>query len=226
MSLYRRKNSSHWWVKITHNGRAIQQSTGTSDKSKATEYHDRLKTSLWEQQRLGVKPRRVWEDAVVRYLGETARKASHDTDKAHFRWLDSFLRGVVLKDINRDVVERLIAAKVSEGVKPSTVNRTMEVVRTVLRKALQRAGIENFRWHDLRHTWASWHAQAGTPLHVLQELGGWETVEVVRKYAHLSSEHLAQYVDRAAVQYQEERGCSYIPATARQKKRACTSASP
>ena len=42
------------------------------------------------------------------------------------------------------------------------------------RAALERAGIEDFRWHDLRHTWASWHAQAGTPLHVLQELGGSE----------------------------------------------------
>lgn len=57
-------------------------------------------------------------------------------------------------------------------------------------KALKRAGIENFRWHDLRHTWASWHVQAGTPLHVLQELGGWESVEMVRRYAHMSSEHL------------------------------------
>jgi len=38
--------------------------------------------------------------------------------------------------------------------------------------------------------------QAGTPLHVLQELGGWECVEMVRKYAHLSSEHLVEYVDR------------------------------
>lgn len=63
-------------------------------------------------------------------------------------------------------------------------------------KGLEKAGIDNFRWHDLRHTWASWHVQAGTPLRVLQELGGWECVEMVRKYAHLSSEHLAEYVDR------------------------------
>ena len=63
-------------------------------------------------------------------------------------------------------------------------------------KALKRVGIADFRWHDLRHTWASWHVQAGTPLHVLQELGGWESAEMVRRYAHLSSEHLAQYVDK------------------------------
>jgi integrase len=64
------------------------------------------------------------------------------------------------------------------------------------RGALKRVGIADFRWHDLRHTWASWHVQSGTPLHVLQELGAWETAEMVRRYAHLSSEHLAQYVER------------------------------
>ena len=55
---------------------------------------------------------------------------------------------------------------------------------------------KDFRWHDLRHTWASWHVQSGTPLNVLQELGAWESTEMVRRYAHLSSEHLAQYVER------------------------------
>lgn len=62
--------------------------------------------------------------------------------------------------------------------------------------AQQRAGIEDFRWHDLRHTWASWHVQGGTPLYALQELGGWESPEMVRRYAHLSVEHLAPYADR------------------------------
>jgi integrase len=60
--------------------------------------------------------------------------------------------------------------------------------------ALRRAGIEDFRWHDLRHTWASWHVQGGTPLFALQELAGWETEKMVRRYAHLAAEHLAVYV--------------------------------
>jgi integrase len=58
-------------------------------------------------------------------------------------------------------------------------------------KALKRAGIENFRWHDLRHTWASWLAQKGVPLSDIQEMGGWETPAMVQRYAHLSPAHLA-----------------------------------
>jgi integrase len=59
--------------------------------------------------------------------------------------------------------------------------------------ALARAGIEDFRWHDLRHTWASWHAQSGTPTQTLQELGAWRSPSMVQRYAHLSSSHLAGY---------------------------------
>jgi integrase len=68
------------------------------------------------------------------------------------------------------------------------------------RKALVRAGINDFRWHDLRHTWASWHVQNGTPLNVLKELGGWADLTMVLRYAHLSSEHLAQYANNARCQ--------------------------
>lgn len=67
------------------------------------------------------------------------------------------------------------------------------------RKALKRAGIEDFRWHDLRHTWASWLTQNGVPLNALQELGAWQSSDMVRRYAHLAPELLlrhAQVVDR------------------------------
>ncbi|HRD48620.1 MAG: site-specific integrase [Candidatus Competibacter sp.] len=58
------------------------------------------------------------------------------------------------------------------------------------RRACQKAGIADFRWHDLRHTWASWHVQAGTSLQTLMELGGWSSYEMVLRYAHLAEEHL------------------------------------
>jgi len=62
--------------------------------------------------------------------------------------------------------------------------------------ALERAGIEDFRWHDLRHTWASWHVQSGTSIQELKELGGWSSIEMVLRYAHLGGEHLKTAASR------------------------------
>lgn len=58
------------------------------------------------------------------------------------------------------------------------------------RNALKRAGIEDFRWHDLRHTFATWHREAEAPTHELQRLGGWKTQSMVERYAHVAPEGL------------------------------------
>lgn len=63
------------------------------------------------------------------------------------------------------------------------------------KRAAAAAGVPWLRWHDLRHTWASWHIQTGTAPHILQELGGWKSYEMVRRYAHLSTEHLRRHVE-------------------------------
>ncbi|MBS0364947.1 MAG: site-specific integrase [Proteobacteria bacterium] len=63
------------------------------------------------------------------------------------------------------------------------------------KKAAARAGVPWLRFHDLRHTWASWHRQAGTPLDVLQELGGWKSYDMVKRYGHLSVDHLRQFAE-------------------------------
>lgn len=63
--------------------------------------------------------------------------------------------------------------------------------------ALKLAKIENFRWHDLRRTWASWHVMGGTPLLELQKLGGWADYKMVLVYAHLAPEHLKAYANNA-----------------------------
>jgi hypothetical protein len=136
MSLYKRKDSPHWWVKLAHNGRRIQQSTGTPDETKAREYHDKLKASLWDEERLGIKPERSWKEAVLKYVGETNHKASHADDLLHFQYLDRFLGQLSLSKIDREVLDRITAARMREGVSNASVNRLLGVVQRVLRRAV------------------------------------------------------------------------------------------
>ena len=329
MSLYKRNGSPNWHFKLypPGGGKPVQGSTGTTEKRKAQEFHDRLKAELWNQTKLGQKPRRSWNEAVVRFVREKAHLSSIETVKSHLRWLDPHLNGIRLDEITRVKMDQIAQAKQKENVSPATVNRVLEIVRSVLRsaetwewldrvpkvrklpepkkrvrwitkeeaallleelprhlsdmaafsletglrrsnvtglkwsqvdlarkmawvhpdeakanhaipvplsdtavriilrqrmsdrdpgyadsifvyqgkpvfqtstrawkKALARAGIENFRWHDLRHTWASWHIQKGTSREVLKELGGWETLEMVERYAHFAAEHLSPHV--------------------------------
>lgn len=70
----------------------------------------------------------------------------------------------------------------------------------VWRPACAAAGLVNFRWHDLRHTWATWHVQRGTELPVLQVLGGWRTLAMVLKYAHFAPTHVAKFADNSGLQ--------------------------
>lgn len=68
--------------------------------------------------------------------------------------------------------------------------------------ALDELGLEGFRWHDLRHTWASHHAQAGTEVQVLRQMGAWKTLHMVSRYAHLD----LRPAERAQCQLEAWRG--------------------
>lgn len=321
MSLYKRKDSPFWWVKlppITGELKPLYRSSGTANRRQAQQFHDRLQSERWKLDKLGVKPRYTWDDAVAKWLDETKHKRSRDSDVRIFKWFQPHLGGKELADITRAMVDELRAKK-AKRVKPATVNRHMCLLRAVLRRAcfdwewldrvpkvpmyptrseviralsqdeyrrlldelpphlrdmaifsiatglrrsnvtnlqwkqvslerrhlwvgadqhkngsahavplneaavdvlmrrkgdhpthvfvyeghpivqvntkawraaLDRAGIKNFRWHDLRHTFATWHREAGTPTHELQRLGGWKSASMVERYAHVAPQGL------------------------------------
>ena len=70
--------------------------------------------------------------------------------------------------------------------------------------ACKAAKLGDLHWHDLRHTWASWHVQNGTPLAVLQELGGWRDLKMVLRYAHLAPGHLVPYAGNSGLAKPQE----------------------
>jgi integrase len=67
-------------------------------------------------------------------------------------------------------------------------------VRKAFLGAMERAGIQNFRFHDLRHTFASWLTMKGRPLKEVQELLGHASITQTERYAHLAPERLRDAV--------------------------------
>ena len=55
--------------------------------------------------------------------------------------------------------------------------------------------LEDFRWHDCRHTFCSRLAMAGVPLKTIQILAGHKTIAITARYAHLAPSTLHEAVD-------------------------------
>lgn len=135
MSLYKRGNI--WWIKFTTpDGQFIRRSAKTTNRRLAQEFHDSFKMETWRTARLGDKPRATWQQAVMRWMAEKEGcKRSLDKDVFLFRWLHNHVGDRYLDEITRERIAEITQAKLAEGVKPSTVNRHLALVRAVLRCA-------------------------------------------------------------------------------------------
>jgi integrase len=67
-------------------------------------------------------------------------------------------------------------------------------LRAPWKSALKKAGVEDFRFHDLRHSAASYLAMNGASLAEIADVLGHKTLQMVKRYAHLSEAHTAGVV--------------------------------
>ncbi len=323
--IYRRPDTRYWWIDaVLPNGQRIRGSTKTEDRQQAEAYLAKLRHEAFQAAFLGIKPKRMWQAAVVRYLAIKATLRSIEDVRRICRKLDPYLGKLTLDQINGDMIWSIVQGELSKGNQPATVNRYLATVRSLLRmardewqwidsfpkvrmlggeverdrwlsreeadkliaacpdylaalvqfalatgcrareitglewervdldrqtawlnqtkngtprgvplnrdavavlekqrgkhprycftldgrpvrwqvsnkawrSALRKAGINDFRFHDLRHTWASWHRQAGTSCDELKDLGGWKSRTMVDRYAKYATEHLAAAAKR------------------------------
>lgn len=74
-------------------------------------------------------------------------------------------------------------------------------IRNAWKEALTKAEIEDFRFHDLRHTTASYLAMNGATSPEIAEVLGHKTLEMVKRYAHLSETHTTSVVEKMATKF-------------------------
>ncbi|WP_405200791.1 tyrosine-type recombinase/integrase [Actinobacillus pleuropneumoniae] len=331
MSIYKRKDSAIWWVDVvTPSGSRIRRSSKTAIKKQAQEFHDKLKSQLWDVEILNKSPDRYFEEALLLFLKDGQGQKRFDSKQAHAQYFRERFHGRTLKSLTSEELINAIPTfchRQNKPLSPATQNRyrssllrifslahkagwvekipfimrknepkvrvswleksqaaelinslKLEWMRNVctfalltgarmseiltltwdkvnfaknlaivsndkaksgkarslplnnkaidllqqiktkskskyvfvrcstghaigdidrrdFRQACEKIGMPSFHFHDLRHTWASWHVQAGTPLFTLKEMGGWETLEMVRKYAHLNANHMLDYAN-------------------------------
>ena len=332
----RRGDSPYWWIDVVlPDGRRLRESAKTAKREEAEALVAKLKGDIFRAAHLGIKVKRSWQEAVVRYLAVKSHLRNIEKQRAICRKLDPYLGDLMLHQITGDVIWRICEGGLKGGNKPATVNRRLAFVRSVLRMArddwqwidtmpkvrLLRGEVERDRWltrdeaarliaacashlaamvrfalatgcrarevaglewsrvdlkrgtawldqtkngtprgvplnrdavtvlreqvgkhrsicftyrgrpiryeltnsawqtacakakltdlrfHDLRHTWASWHRQAGTSCDELKDLGGWKTRSMVDRYAKFATENLVV----AAARIETDNGESPLP---------------
>jgi hypothetical protein len=96
MTLYKRKDSPFYWMRfspIKGELKPLQKSTGTANKRQAQQLHDKLKAERWEVDKLDHMPKRTWDDAVAKWLEETAANRNHENDRRTLALLHPHLGG-------------------------------------------------------------------------------------------------------------------------------------
>lgn len=101
--------------------------------------------------------------------------------------------------INETLYKTLKSLKHKKDGRPVFANENGKPygdVKNGFATALKHAGIENFRFHDLRHTFASHLVMAGVDIRTVQELMGHKDIRMTMRYSHLSNAHLKEAVKR------------------------------
>lgn len=84
---------------------------------------------------------------------------------------------------------------------PSVTGQQPMSISSAWEHAVQRAELPNFRFHDLRHTAASWLAMSGASVREIAEILGHTSLAMAFRYVHMSQSHMSAVIDRMADKY-------------------------
>lgn len=341
MGIYKRSDSSHWWMRITHDGKTFQKSTKTTNKKLATKIYCKVTTQIAEGTHFEVDEgkRRTFAELAIKYESQVFKELRQwEKSQSYLNQLKDFFGPYTLFEIQPPLIDDFKQMRKAKGVSKATINRQLNILKRMLRlakkrwqwlkdvpeiemepnadkkrkrylsfseyhkllkhcedwlkeivvvaawtglrqsnvinlernevnlssriitvdeektkngetltiplsapaydvlnrvmrvvyykspyifcqkdgtpyhqrvvqrafkKAVSSAKIEDFRFHDLRHCYASWNRQAGASLDDIAELLGHKDTRMAKRYSHITVEHLSQTIERAERNYEE-----------------------
>lgn len=135
-----------WHIEKQIKGQRIRKSTGTADKREAEKFLAFVLEKYRKTMVYGERCQCAFEQAATRYIKEETKK-SLLRDVQDLRQVMPFIGGLVLEQVHAGSLEPFIEKRREEGIKSSTVNRALRIVRLVLKRS-------NARYRDdMGHPW-------------------------------------------------------------------------
>lgn len=129
------KRGQVWHIEKQVLGHRIRESTGTKSLQEAEQYLARRCEEIRQATIYGVRPKRSFKEAAVRFLNENQHKASIDTDAILLKSICPFIGDLTLEQVHIGTLQSFIKAKQEAKLKTKSINNTLELVRHILNVA-------------------------------------------------------------------------------------------
>lgn len=124
-----------WHIDKQINGHRICESCGTSDRQEAEKYLIHKLEEIRKSQVYGIRPKRIFRDAAIKYLLENQHKRSIGTDAILLKLLDSFIGDLTIEKVHMGTLRPFILEQQKKGKKTKTINLSLGTVRRILNLA-------------------------------------------------------------------------------------------
>ena len=129
-----------------------------------------------------------WRDIAGGFIYVNETKTDESRQIPINKTLAKTLKRIKLRQWRRVIQSRYVFTYKGKNIS--------DTVKTAFGTAIKRAGIVDFRFHDLRHTFASHYVMRGGSLAALQKILGHKDIKMTMRYAHLSSEFARNEIER------------------------------
>ncbi len=139
MGLYRRKDSSIWWMSFCHGNKQYKRSTGTEDKKTAEKIYNTIKAKIilgrWIPENEQERKDYLFNDLVEKYLPFSLGRHKSEARQYSIKKLNRIFGKFKLDNITIEVVEKFQSALLSEGLQAGGINRQVSLLKAMMAKA-------------------------------------------------------------------------------------------
>ena len=129
------KRGQIWHINKKIDRRRICESTGTSNLEEAERFLIHKLEEIRKASVYGVRPKRTFREAALKFVEENGHKASLITDIEMIKQLDPYIGKLALEAVHMGSLQAFIAGRKREGVKARTINYGLQVARHILNLA-------------------------------------------------------------------------------------------